>query len=221
MGLALMMVLVMGGSYAVLLIYQAWKRNRYKQAVEVLKWLLAGIGVYLVVLLAFSVPSGNRMMLAGEEQKFCGFDMECSLGGSVIRVQRRKTIGNPPRELVAEGMFYAVTVRVTTAKPSPKFKPRDLTGYVLDVAGNRYDRFTQAEWELVSPDAKDPYEITSGPSGGSFKKTMVFDVPVSAQEPSLVLQEGSWIERTLQLFLVADEGSLLHGRILHRLIVRE
>ncbi len=221
MGLALMMVLVMGTSYAVLLIYQAWKRREYKQAIETAKWLGAGVGVYFVVLLAFSVTSENRMVLVGEEQKFCGFDTDCALGGTVIRVRRRKTLGNPPRELVAEGMFYAVTVRVTTAKANPQFQPRDLTGYVVDADRNRYDRFHQAEWELVSPDAKDPYEITSGPAGGAFQKTLVFDVPTSAREPSLVMQEGSWTVRLLQRFLVADEYSLLHGKTLHRLIVRE
>ena len=115
MGLALMMVMVMGGAYATLLIVQAWKRREYQHALGTGKWLLAGIGVYFVALLGFSVTSNDR--LAGSEGvQFCGLDGACGTSGAIVRVEHKKTAGNPPRELMADGMYYVVTVKVSSSE---------------------------------------------------------------------------------------------------------
>ena len=65
------------------------------------------------------------------------------------------------------------------------------------------------------------YQIVSGPSGGSFRKTMVFDLPMDVQGPALVLQQGSWLDRMTQLFLVGDEDSMLHGKTKLQVVVSE
>ncbi len=221
MGLALMMVMVMGGAYAILLIIQAWKRREYRQALGVGKWLLAGIGVYFVTLLGFSVTSNDRLV-GSDGVQFCSLDGDCGMTGAIVRVERRKTAGNPPRELTANGMFYVVTAKVSSSEANPKFRPKELTGYMVDANGKTYSRRTQAEWEVAGETVTDPailYQIVSGPSGGSYRKTMVFDVPVGVQEPALVLQQGSWLDRMMQLFLVGDEDSMLHGKTKLQVVV--
>jgi hypothetical protein len=40
----------------------------------------------------------------------------------------------------------------------------------------------------------------------------VFDLPRSVRRPRLQFTEGYWIDRLIELFLIGDEDSLLHGK---------
>lgn len=213
MALALLLVTLLGCGYLLLLTYNAYKRRQYASAAGTAKWLTLWSGVYLVVLLAFSVTSREKVAGPGEEVRFCGLDWDCRLAASLIEVETRKTVGDPPREIIADGMYYLATVKVTTNAPAPALEPRNLTGVAVDAQGREYPRFPEAERILLSARrGEDPFERVSGPTGGSFKRTLVFDLPAGVNNPALILWEGSSIDRLVELFLIGDEASLFHAK---------
>jgi hypothetical protein len=208
-----MVLMLIVGGYLLFFTYTSWTHREYAKALSTVKLLFACLGVYLVVLLALSFTSKETIIGGGGDVRLCGLSLGCDLSASVIQVEKQKTFGNPPRELIAEGMCYLVTVKVTSNAPQPKLNPRELSGVVVDAGGRKYQRFLQAERELLSArGAGDPFERVAGPSGGSYKRVLVFDLPPNVQNPALIVHEGSWTERALELFLIGDEDSLFHKK---------
>lgn len=213
MGIALLLTTLLGCGYLFYLAYSAWQRRQYRSALTTAKWLLVWVVAYFVVLLTVSLASQERMAGGGEEVRFCGIWGECNLTASVLQVDRRKMLASLRRELMADGNYYLVTVKVTSYVPNPDLRPQNLTGYIVDADGGRYARFEHGEREFLRNLGGDnPYELTTGPSGGSYKRVMIFDLPTDVRNPTLVLQHGSWLDRFVELFLIGDEGSLFHKR---------
>jgi hypothetical protein len=222
MGLALMVVALLGAIYALFLIRTAWKRREFARAISTAKWLLIGVGVYLVVLLAVSIASEGRIAEGGEEVRLCDVTLDCSLAASVIQVDRKRTLGNPPREMIADGMYYLVTVKVTSYAADPQLNPRGLTGTVVDAEGRKFQRFLPGERELESARGEeDPFELRTGPTGGTYKKVFVFDLPADVDTPALIVQSASMLDRFVEFFLIGDEDSLFHGRTKLPLVIRK
>jgi hypothetical protein len=225
MGLALMFVMVVATGYLLYLIYRDRKHREYMQAMRTTKWLLLLVAGYVVVLIIVSSISRGDVLGGGGEVRFCGLEIDCTRTASIIFVERRKTLSNPPHELIANGIYYLVTVKVTNNAPNPNLEPRNLSGVVVDAYGRKHQEFVPGERELfltASNGGKDPYARIAGPTGGSYKKTLVFDLPYNIENPMLMLQDGSWTDRFLELFLIGDEDSMFHaGTRLQILIPRE
>ena len=66
-------------------------------------------GLYLAVLLIFSLASSEKVLARGDEKHFC--EIDCHLAYSITDVQETKTIGEGPNQLTAAGMFRVVTIK--------------------------------------------------------------------------------------------------------------
>ena len=211
MGVALMMVALLAGVYALVMIRVFWRRREYAKAVAAGKWLLAGVAVYLAALIAVSVASPPKVASGSEEVRLCDALGDCSLAVYVLEAEQRRTLGNPPQEMISDGVYYIVTVKVTSYSANPAFAPGDLTAFVVDDSGASASRFPEGERPVhATLSRENPYQVQSGPTGGSFKKTFVFDVPADAKNPCLIVRAGGWLDRLLQLFVIGDEDSLFH-----------
>lgn len=211
MGLILLALAFLAGSYAALLVYNSWSRREYARATNVSKWLVAGVGVYLVVLLAFSLLSQDKTAAYGEEVRFCGLDPDCDLSASVIQIDTARTLGNPPRELPASGMFHLITLKLTSKSGRSDLDPV-VTGAVVDARGRSFG---------IAADAQRLFELARRRSAnndqppalaGTYRRTLVFDLPEDMEAPTLVLKEGEIFERVLELFVIGDEASMFHGK---------
>lgn len=210
MGVACMVVALLAAIYALWLIRTAWRHREYGKAIKTGKWLLIGAGAYLVVLIAVSLSSSGGVASGGEEIRLCDALGDCTLAASVLQVDRTRTLGNPPQEMVSAGMYYVVTVKVISYEPNPTLNPRDLSGVVVDENGNEYPEFQQGEREAETGLGENRFSLQVSPTGGSYKRMLVFDLPGSVQNPTLIVRAGGWLDRTLQLFIIGEDNSLFH-----------
>ncbi len=186
-----------------------------KQRRDLLKAILLGaaiwIAAYLLLLLSVSTVSHAQVLRPGAEKRFCGFYLDCHLAASVDRVDTAHVIGGgngKQPQLRADGTWWVVTVRVSSNARRAHLgllRPR-LT--VVDDLGTEYPRAAAAERELGDTAS---LERNLGP-GESLVRRVVFDLPRSVRRPRLQFTEGYWIDRLIELFLIGDEDSLLHGK---------
>jgi len=210
MGVAFMVVALLAGVYALWLIRTAWRHREYGKAIKTGKWLLIGAGAYFAVLVAVSLFSSGGVATGGEEVRLCNALGDCNLAVSVLQVDRKRTLGNPPQEMIADGMYYLITVKVTSYEPNPTLNPRDLSGVVVGENGEKYPQFREGEREVETGLGKEPFAMQISPTGGSYRRVLVFDVPAGIQNPALVVREGGSVDRMLQLFIIGEEDSLFH-----------
>jgi hypothetical protein len=186
-----------------------------KQKRDLLKAILIGAAIwfaaYLLVLISVSAVSHARVLAPGAEKRFCGFYLDCHLAASINRVDTAHVIGGgsgAPPPLRADGTWWIVTVRVSSNARRARLallRPR-LT--VVDDLGTEYPRAPAAERALGDTTS---LERRLGP-GESLLRRVVFDLPRDVRRPRLQFTEGYWIDRLIELFLIGDEDSLLHGR---------
>src|SRR6266851_5495857 len=101
--------------------------------------------------------------------------------------------------------YLLVLLSVSTVSHAQVLRP-GLT--VVDDLGTEYPRAAAAERELGDTAS---LERNLGP-GESLVRRVVFDLPRSVRRPRLQFTEGYWIDRLIELFLIGDEDSLLHGK---------
>ena len=164
MGVALMIVALLASVYALVMIRVFWKRREYAKAVAAGKWLLVGVALYLAALIAVSVATPPKVASGSEELRLCDALGDCSLAVYVLEVEQKRTLGNPPQEMISSGVYYIVTVKVTSYAANPKFAPGDLTAFVVDDSG-------RAVW-LVDPGINGVF--TKRADGSEVRK---FDAP--------------------------------------------
>jgi hypothetical protein len=166
-----------------------------------------GVGIYVALLLWFSLLSKERTLALNEPKEFCGFYLDCHLHAAVADVKRLKTI----EQITARGVFYVVKVRVFSNAKRATMGLLKPWARVTDANGRIYERDAAAEaaWEKLAG-LSAPFDQKVGPQGGSLTKDLVFDVPADAPAPGLQLTEGYAIDYLLETFLIGDEDSLFH-----------
>jgi hypothetical protein len=187
-----------------------------KQKRDLLKAILIGaaiwIAAYLVVLISVSAVSHAQVLGPGAEKRFCGFYLDCHLAASVDHVDTAHVIGGgsgEPPLLRADGTWWIVTVRVSSNARRARLALLQPRLTVVDDPGTEYPRAAAAERDLGDTTS---LERKLGP-GESLVRHVVFDLPRSVRRPRLQFTEGYWIDRLIELFLIGDEDSLLHGKI--------
>ena len=215
MGLALFGILLIGTVTGAFFIVRAWNRREFQEGMLILRWGLVIWVAYLAALFAVALVTPEREV-GGGEVRFCGIDPECMLSASVIRITYAKTFGDPPREMIAQGMYYFVTVRVVGTSPEQAIRPA-LTGVVVDAKGRKYPQATEAEraYRLISTRPTEPA------MRGTSRTVMIFDLPLDIERPALIIREGSMIEDLFERFIVGDEASLFHPQTKLRLLKPE
>jgi hypothetical protein len=216
-GLLLLLITLIGLSFATAATLRALRVRKHTLAGRIVKGSLVWIGLYIGVLVATSLTSSPKVLGLNEEKRFCGFYLDCHLAVSVVNVSKTKTLGGPPSQATAEGLYYVVSVKVSSNAVAAALLFHNPVATLLDEKGRKYDRSSDGEKALELTQGKGAQFSQSVEAGSSYIKELVFDIPPDAMAPRLLVTEGPWMERLIELFLIGDEDSLFHKKTTIRL----
>jgi hypothetical protein len=189
------------GTLAVLVALFLRKKN---VAVWIVRLAAAGVGLYLLLLVGFSIGSRTRSLARGEEKYFC--EIDCHLAYSVLDARESKTASFGGGEQTARGTFFIVTLRTrfdekTISPQRPKdapLTPNPRVVRLVDVKGASYEPVGTIGTAPLSPLKPSESYITQ----------LIFDVPWRLESPRLLVVSEGWPER----WLIGGEGSWGHGK---------
>jgi len=167
---------------------------------------VAGVALYLVLLVGLSLTSRTRILALTQGKHIC--ELDCHSEYSVVRVRTDKHLGGR----TAAGTFYVVTVKVlfdsTTTSAHRGRAPLEIgprTVYVLDAQGREYP---------LQPDgASDSLRHPIVP-GQSYTTDLVFDLPATISGPLLFVGATAGAPDRI---LIGSENSVLHKKTLFAL----
>jgi hypothetical protein len=175
-------------------------RRRWAISVRVLRRLGYGVVAYAIVLVTVSLTSHQTVLRMGETR--C-FDEWCI---SVERVARASEVGNPTAPVRARGIFYVVKVKVSNAARRRAQRAVDARLYLIDPTGHWYDSSPEAQRALDAMGVGGNDLTTRMPPGGSFERSVVFDLPREAGDLGLVVSHGNFPG----VLIIGDSQSFLH-----------
>jgi hypothetical protein len=182
-------------------------RRRWASSARVLRRLGCGAAAYAAVLVAVSLTSRQKILRMGEKQ--C-FDEWCI---SVERAARQPQVGKPPAVAHARGIFCVVTVRVSNAARRKAQRETDVGVCLIDREGHRYDPSPQGQLALDATGTGGLDLTTKMPPGGSYERTLVFDLPKETADLGLVVIHGLFPGA----LIIGDSQSFLHPPTVVRL----
>lgn len=191
-----LLLTALAAAVALLRIAYLLARGRWRAARRTAVGLGATLGLYAVALVAVSLASPQRVLGLHEDR--C-FDDWCL---AVERVTHPHSIG----ALSARGRFYLVTVQVSSRARGIVQRARDAQVYLLDARGRRYDPAPAAQRALDASGAGGRPLDTELAPGGSFTRTVAFDLPPDARRGALVVAHGLFPD----LLVIGDAQSFLH-----------
>ncbi|MDT5059578.1 MAG: hypothetical protein QOH63_37 [Acidobacteriota bacterium] len=204
---------------AVLVIIHAIKTRKRARAGKVGLAALAGLGLYLVLLLALSFMSREKVLAFGEEKHFC--EIDCHLAYSVTNIRKTKTLGEPPDEATAQGIFYVVTIKtrfdettISQTRGNAQLWPNSRVVTIMDEQGNSYSPSTEGQRLLNSSTQGSGTPLTEPlRPGEAYTTELVFDLPANIKNPELLMREGEFVTH----FIIGHENSLWHKKTKFRL----
>lgn len=204
---------------AVLVIIHAIKTRKQARARKIGLAALAMLGFYLMLLLAFSLISHEKALAFGEEKHFC--EIDCHLAYSVANIRKTKTLGTPPDEATAQGIFYVVTVKtrfdettISRTRGNGLLAPNSRVVTILDEQGNGYSPSVEGQRALAAtPEGSGTPLDTPLRPGESYTTDLVFDLPGNIKNPELLMREGAFDTH----FIIGHENSFWHGKTTFRL----
>ena len=184
------------------------KRGRAK---VVLVSMLIIAGAYLGVTLIFSFASNEKVLARGEEKHFC--EIDCHLAYSIVNARQSKTIGNPPSQSAAQGLYTIITIKTrfdeTTISPTrgnALLHPNSRVLTLVDERGNKYKPSAEGQRALDAAQGSGTALTTPLRPGESYTTDVVFDLPSDARASTLLINEGEWVTH----LVIGHENSLLH-----------
>lgn len=155
-----------------------------RTAAKRLLWIFGSVwAVYLAIVFLVAAATPQRVIPTNEEE--C-YDEMCF---SVIQAQTAPQLGPPASPISANGIFYVVTVRVTSHS----------RGRTQSEGGIRALLWNSGNYYEVSPPAQRAWEAIHGANpvltarlrpGESILSDQVFEVPARSSSLSLVLSHG-------------------------------
>lgn len=169
-------------------------------------------GIYFGAMLIFSFASSEMALARGQEKHFC--EIDCHLAYSVVDVNQSKTLGNPPNQITAAGMYHALTIKtrfdettISAHRGNGLLYPNSRV-LTIDAEGRKYFPATEAQRAFEqSKDAGTPLTTPLRP-GESYTTTLVFDLPTNVRNPTLLINEGEWLTHVV----IGHENSPLHKK---------
>jgi hypothetical protein len=170
--------------------------HQQKIARVIVRLVTAGVAVYALLFLGFSLFSHDAVLAQGEEKYFC--EVDCHLAYSVVGVKTQPG---------AASTRYVITLRTrfdetTTAKWRPKdvpLRPSPRTVFLIDSQGRSYAPQSVSGTPLM----------TQLVPAQSYTTELAFDVPASAHGLRLLVATTSgWPDR----LAIGDENSYLHKK---------
>jgi hypothetical protein len=160
------------------------------------------LAAYLAVVVMVSLLTPRKELQLGQDE--C-FDDWCV---AVDKVHFSPAVGQGSGQRSTQGLFYIVTLRVSSRALGRAQAAPDAGVHLLDDRGRIY---------RTSPEGQQAYDLSSGKSlplstrlqpGASFQSARVFELPRDAGHIGLVVEHGGfpgW-------FVIGDDNSLLHKR---------
>ena len=180
---------------------------------------LTGGTAYLAALLFFSFTSREENLRKGDRKYFC--EIDCHLAYSVERVERAKSLGKPPHEADAAGVFTVVTLKTwfdesTISSHRPReapLYPNPRQVYVEDASGRRFQLSTAGQRALEGTGRRSTQLSRPLIPGESYVTELVFDLPPGARGPRLYVGDADPVASVL----IGHEESPLHRKIWFRI----
>lgn len=176
-------------------------RRRWAKAGKLFKRLGYGIVVYGSVLVAVSLTSRPTLLAMGEKMRF---DEWCI---SAERATQMPTIGESAMAIDADGVFWLVTVKVSSEAKRRAQRATDAAVWLIDSQSVRYYPSAEGESVLDAIAGSGPELSTMLAPGGSFERTVVFDVPKDSADLKLGVTHGFFPG----VLIIGDAQSFLHA----------
>jgi len=170
-------------------------------------------GLYLALMLGFSLASSEKVLARGEEKHFC--EIDCHLAYSITEVRDTKTLGEPPNQVTAAGAFRIVTLRtrfdentIGRNRGNGLLYPNSRVVSVSDENGNEY--FPSAAAQQLLDKSQTAGTALTSPlrPGETYSTTLAFDLPANIKNPTLWIREGESLTR----FVIGHENSFFHKK---------
>src|SRR5580704_8574124 len=171
-------------------------RKRVAAAKQTGTRLAVFLTIYGVTLVGVSLASPQKKLRVGEVR--C-FDEWCI---TVASASRQPSIG----DVRANGIFYVVTVRVSSRSRGRRQREGDVCTYLTDSRSRRFDVSPMGQNALQRAGvAGEPVTSFVNP-GGSFDSRLAFDVPQDATDVGFLKKGCGWLPNPI----IGDPGSFLH-----------
>lgn len=191
---------VLGSVIALCALFYFLLRRQWRWARRVALAFISVVVLYAVTLVGVALLSPQRVLAMHQDR--C-FDDWCL---SVERVVQQPTVGVAPAVVTAHKEFYLVTVRVTSQARAISQRALDVQVYLLDAQGQRYDSSVSGQQALDMAGQGGQALSTELAPGGSFTRTIVFDLPRGLAHLALVVTHGLFPD----LLVIGSEQSFLH-----------
>lgn len=156
--------------------------------------------IYAIVLVSVALLSPQHVYAM--HQNRC-FDDWCI---SAEQVTQQATMGASSTAVSAHGMYYVVTVRVSSKARGITQRALDARLYLLDAQGQRYDPDPTAQRALDAAGQSGQPLNSSLTPGSSFTHTVAFDLPKNSSQLALGVTHGLFPG----VIIIGDEQSFLH-----------
>ena len=171
-------------------------RKRTAAARKTATRLATVVALYAITLIVVSLVSPKKVLEMGAVR--C-FDEWCI---TVTSASRQPSIGDVP----ATGIFYVVTVRVSSRSRGRRQRESDVCPYLTDSQGRRFDVSPLGQQALQRKGlAGEPVTSFVDP-GDSFDSRLAYDVPQDATDVGFVKTGCGWLPNPI----IGDSGSFLH-----------
>jgi hypothetical protein len=182
----------------ILLIYRKLRGKTIRPiAIAIIGCLLT----YAVVLVGASLASRTRQLALGTDK--CFDDWCASVTGSRVLPTANAAAGNA---------LVAITLRISNRARRAAFRPSQPRVMLTLPSGDTLapSEVAQREFEKQAV----PRDVLGKRllAGESFQTTLVFEVPASTRQASVVVLEGPAV---ITRFLVADENSFFHKKMVY------
>jgi hypothetical protein len=172
-------------------------RKRAAAARQTATRLALFLAIYAVTLVVVSLVAPQERLRAGEVR--C-FDEWCI---AVASASRQPSIGN----VSANGVFYVVTVRVSSRSRGRRQREVDVYTYLTDRLGRRFDVSSTGQNALQRAGLAGVPVTSFVDPGGSFESHLAYDVPKDATDIGFVKTSYAWFPARL---IIGESSSFLH-----------
>ncbi len=204
-----MLLTLLGVVGAVVVLLFALQKKQRRLALRVGLGMVAWGVIYVGLLLAVSLTSPAHMLGLHQRKAFCGAYLDCHVGVSVENVEQVAQVAGQGSE---RGVFYLVTVRVSSDARQATLSLDHTEATVTDAAGRTYERAVAVENALEGQRGTPVLFEGRVAAGEGYAKILIFDMPADAPEPRLLVTALAPLERFVEFFLIGDEDSFLHKK---------
>ena len=172
-------------------------RKQVSAAKHTVARLAIFIAIYTVTLVAVSLVTPQKKLRLGDVR--C-FDDWCI---SVVSASRQPSIGN----VSANGIFYIVTVRVSSRSRGRRQREVDVLTYLTDRRGRRFEVSPVGQDALQRAGLASPSVTSFVDPGESIESRLAYDVPNGTTDLGFIKTSYGWFPVRL---VIGDSSSFFH-----------